>query len=76
MVDAVSSNGGLNNLLRAQSAQTSAGVEALRSNGKQAAAVIDQLQKTLNQQKNLTGQLSATAVDTNLPRGSLVDILA
>ncbi len=80
MVDSVtSSNAALSSLLRAQSAGTSAGIAALKSNKQAADAIITQLQEGLDRNKGSMKQLAANAPapasGSALPRGSLVDVL-
>jgi hypothetical protein len=77
MVDPVSS-AAINSLIRTQTT-TSAGIAALKSNQQAQQAIIDQLQKGLDQNKVLMNQPSAPAPaqgSSTLPRGSLVDVYA
>ena len=84
MVDSISNWAG-NTLLQSQNlANRTAQVTQSRSAQQSARAVFDELDKTIEQGKNLMKQSSATATLTassasapssNLPRGSLIDIV-
>lgn len=79
MVDSVSNNAAISSLLRAQTTSASAAVLGLKSSAQATQAVINQLQKSADLQKNVTTQLAAKPLNAgggNLPRGSLVDITA
>lgn len=63
--------------LRAQATGVSAGIAALKGNQQATRAIIEQLQKGLEQGQVLANQnaVSANAQNgANLPRGSLIDI--
>ncbi len=80
MVDSVASNNAaISSLIRAQSAGTSAGLAALKSNKLATDAIITQLQEGLDRNKGSMKQLAANAPapssGSSLPRGSLVDVL-
>ncbi|NTU76245.1 MAG: hypothetical protein HGA90_00260 [Alphaproteobacteria bacterium] len=82
MVDSISGNShALSTLLRAQSTGTAAGIAALKSSQQSTQAIINQLQEGLDQTKATASrslsfvQNTAAPSNTNLPRGSLVDVL-
>lgn len=65
--------------LRAQATGVSAGIAALKGNQQATRAIIDQLQKGLDQGKVLANQNVVKSLPQSsapLPRGSLVDITA
>ncbi len=76
MVDSITNNT-MRSVLQSQNQSQSAGIIALKSNAKAAQGVIDQLQQTVDQGKALMKQtmMSQIAPASNLPRGSLVNIL-
>ncbi len=76
MVDSITNNA-MRSVLQSQNQSQSAGIIALKSNAKAAQGVIDQLQQTVDQGKALMKQtaMSQIAPASNLPRGSLVNIL-
>ncbi len=76
MVDSITNNA-MRSVLQSQNQSQSAGIIALKSNAKAAQGVIDQLQQTVDQGKALMKQtaMSKIAPASNLPRGSLVNIL-
>jgi hypothetical protein len=71
MVDTVNIAAAQNVIQSSQRAQT-AGIAALRQNQQQTQAVIDQLQKSLDQAKNIT--TGAPSASTKAPRGTFLDI--
>ena len=79
MVDSIS-NLSARSLLQTQNqaqSQNSAGMVALKSSTRATQAIIDQLQQTVEQGKALMKQTAASGVapSSNLPRGSLIDIV-
>ncbi len=80
MVDSISSSA-LSSLVRAgqNASPPSAGIVALKSNQQATQAIISQLQDVANQSKASAKASSALALSaapsSNLPRGSLVDML-
>jgi hypothetical protein len=84
MVDSVSSSL-MSAMFRAPPASASAGIAALKSNQAAQQAIINQLQQGLdagkaltvsNTQQTVPAQQSSGGGSANLPRGSLVDLLA
>jgi len=77
MVDSIS-GAAISSLLRAQTTGISAGMAALKSNQKATQAIINQLQKSVDQNKPSLAVAPQTALmpsSGTLPRGSLVDKL-
>jgi hypothetical protein len=76
MVDSIVGNA-MRSVLQSQNQAQSGGMVALKSSAKATDAIIDQLQQTVEQGKALMKQtaMSKIAPASNLPRGSLVNIL-
>ena len=77
MVDPVTGSA-ISSLLRAQTVGVSAGVAMLKTDQKATQAIINQLQKGVDQNKpsqSLAPSTSLTPSGGTLPRGSLVDRL-
>lgn len=82
MVDRISGSA-ISSLLRAQTTGVTAGIAALKNNQQAQQAIINQLQKSADEGKQLVAQSAQGTQSpaqlppgTSLPRGSLIDILA
>lgn len=78
MIDSVN-NSSMGSLLRAQITSQSAGTTALKANKETTNTIISQLQEQLSQKGSSnaapTFEMSSGTMPSNLPRGSLVNIL-